>query len=31
MGNRFKDAIERGEFAITCEIIPGRGAREDSQ
>ena len=31
MGNRFKDAIERGEFVITCEIIPGRGAREDSQ
>lgn len=31
MENRFKDAIERGEFAVTCEIIPGRGAREDAQ
>ena len=29
--NRFKDAIERGEFVITCEIIPGRGAHEDAQ
>lgn len=31
MENRFKDAIERGEFVVTCEIIPGRGAREDAQ
>ena len=31
MENRFKNAIENGEFAVTCEIIPGRGAREDGQ
>jgi len=29
--NRFKDAIEKGEFVVTCEIIPGRGAHEDAQ
>ena len=31
MENRFKDALERGEFVVTCEIIPGRGAHEDGQ
>ena len=31
MGNRFRDALEQGEFVVTCEIIPGRGAREDGQ
>ena len=31
MDNRFKSAIEQGEFVVTCEIIPGRGAREDAQ
>ena len=31
MENRFKNAIEQGEFVITCEIIPGRGAHEDAQ
>ena len=29
--NRFREAIESGEFAITCETIPGRGAAEASQ
>ena len=31
MENRFKDALVNGEFCVTCEIIPGRGAREDGQ
>ncbi len=31
MENLFKDALLKGDFAITCEIIPGRGAREESQ
>ncbi|MBQ3106172.1 MAG: methylenetetrahydrofolate reductase C-terminal domain-containing protein [Eggerthellaceae bacterium] len=31
MQNRFRDALEAGEFVVTCEIIPGRGACEDSQ
>ena len=29
--NRFKEAIENGEFVVTCEIIPGRGAHEEAQ
>ena len=31
MENKFKDALEKGEFVVTCEIIPGRGAHEDAQ
>ena len=31
MENRFKEALQRGEFVVTCEIIPGRGAHEDAQ
>ncbi|MDR3052771.1 MAG: methylenetetrahydrofolate reductase, partial [Coriobacteriales bacterium] len=31
MGNRLKDALESGEFVVTCEVIPGRGAWEKSQ
>ena len=31
MSNRFKEALEQGEFVVTCEIIPGRGAHEDGQ
>ena len=31
MENRFKNALESGEFVVTCEIIPGRGAHEDGQ
>jgi methylenetetrahydrofolate reductase (NADPH) len=29
--NRFRDALLSGEFAVSCEVVPGRGAREDSQ
>lgn len=29
--NRFREALEAGEFVVTCEIIPGRGASEESQ
>ena len=29
--NKFREAIESGEFVITCETIPGRGAIEKSQ
>ena len=29
--NTFREAIEAGEFVITCETIPGRGAVEVSQ
>ena len=29
--NRFKEALEAGEFAVTWEVIPGRGAREANQ
>ena len=31
MTNRFRDALESGEFVVTCEIIPGRGANEPAQ
>lgn len=31
MQNRFREKVEGGGFAVTCEIVPGRGAREDSQ
>ena len=31
MENRLAKALENGEFAITVEFIPGRGANEDSQ
>lgn len=31
MENTFKKALEQGEFVITCEMIPGRGAYEDTQ
>ena len=26
--NRLETALERGEFAVTCEMVPGRGAFE---
>ncbi len=29
--NKFKEALLSGEFAVTCEMIPGRGAWEASQ
>ncbi|MDR1089100.1 MAG: methylenetetrahydrofolate reductase C-terminal domain-containing protein [Coriobacteriales bacterium] len=29
--NRFRDALSRGEFAVSFEVIPGRGAREAHQ
>jgi len=29
--NRLKLAFERGEFVVTCELIPGRGATEAAQ
>ena len=29
--NIFREAIEAGEFVVTCETIPGRGAVEVSQ
>ncbi len=31
MENRFREALERGEFVVTCEMIPGRGAFEAYQ
>lgn len=31
MENKFKQALESGEFVVTCEMIPGRGANEDAQ
>ncbi|MDR2957589.1 MAG: methylenetetrahydrofolate reductase, partial [Coriobacteriales bacterium] len=31
MINRMREAIENGEFVITCEVIPGRGAAEPNQ
>lgn len=31
LANRFREALESGEFVITCEMIPGRGANEASQ
>lgn len=29
--NHFREALEAGEFVITCETIPGRGAFEQNQ
>lgn len=29
--NRFREALESGEFVVTCEMIPGRGAFEVNQ
>lgn len=31
MENKFRQALEKGEFVVTCEMIPGRGANEDAQ
>lgn len=31
MTNTFRQALEKGEFVVTCEMIPGRGAREEAQ
>lgn len=31
MTNRLKEGLENGEFVVTCEMIPGRGARTDAQ
>ena len=31
MARTFREALERGEFAVTCEVIPGRGVDEPSQ
>ncbi|HBT95305.1 MAG TPA: methylenetetrahydrofolate reductase [Coriobacteriia bacterium] len=31
MSNRFREALESGEFVVTCELIPGRGANEPAQ
>lgn len=31
MNNPMRDAIEKGEFAVTFEVIPGRGAAEENQ
>ncbi len=31
MDNTFRDALTRGEFVVTCEMIPGRGAFEVNQ
>ncbi|MDR2035887.1 MAG: methylenetetrahydrofolate reductase C-terminal domain-containing protein [Coriobacteriales bacterium] len=31
MKNRLREAIDRGEFVVTVEMIPGRGASEESQ
>lgn len=31
MGNLFREALEQGEFVVTCEMIPGRGAFEVNQ
>ncbi len=29
--NTLKDALDAGEFVVTCEMIPGRGARTETQ
>lgn len=29
--NRFREALEAGRFAVTCECVPGRGAHEVAQ
>jgi methylenetetrahydrofolate reductase (NADPH) len=31
VANRLKEALESGEFVVTLELIPGRGARESAQ
>ena len=31
LASRLREALEAGEFAVTCEIIPGRGAHEAAQ
>jgi methylenetetrahydrofolate reductase (NADPH) len=31
MSNSFREALESGEFVVTCEVIPGRGANEAAQ
>lgn len=31
MENRLKNALESGEFVVTYELIPGRGAHEEAQ
>lgn len=31
MDNPFREAFEKGEFVVTCEMIPGRGAFETNQ
>ncbi|MDR1184329.1 MAG: methylenetetrahydrofolate reductase C-terminal domain-containing protein [Coriobacteriales bacterium] len=31
MVNRLKTALDSGEFAVTLELIPGRGAQEEAQ
>lgn len=31
MKNLMREAIESGEFVVTCEVIPGRGAAEPNQ
>ncbi|MCL1846690.1 MAG: methylenetetrahydrofolate reductase C-terminal domain-containing protein [Coriobacteriia bacterium] len=31
MSNHFREALETGEFLVTLEFIPGRGAHEDIQ
>ncbi|MCL2136630.1 MAG: methylenetetrahydrofolate reductase C-terminal domain-containing protein [Coriobacteriia bacterium] len=31
MSNPMREAIEKGEFVVTCEVIPGRGANESNQ
>lgn len=31
MANTFREALERGEFVVTCEMVPGRGAFEAHQ
>ena len=31
MNNHLQEALERKEFVVTCEIIPGRGAAEPEQ
>ena len=31
MANSLKEAFENGSFVVTCEMIPGRGARSETQ
>jgi len=31
MTNKMREAIQNGEFVVTCEVIPGRGANEPAQ